>query len=251
MRLHSKVAIVTGSAQGIGESIATLFAQEGASVVLLDTLQAEGQKLETILQSKGLSVVFIPMDVTDQTAWTNAVNTTIQRFGKVDILVNNAAIRDRSDIENTSEEDWDKVMAVNVKGVFLGTKSVIPAMRSNGEGSIINLSSQMGMVGSKLSSPAYQTSKGAVRIFSKVTAIRHAHEHIRVNSIHPGVVLTPFTNERLKPGTSTLKSHLDKIPLGRIGTGEDIAYGAVYLASDESSFVTGSELVIDGGWTAE
>jgi len=110
MRLHSKVAIVTGSAQGIGESIATLFAQEGASVVLLDTLQAEGQKLETSLQNKGLSVVFIPMDVTDQTAWTNAVNTTIQRFGKVDILVNNAAIRDRSDIENTSEEDWDKVM---------------------------------------------------------------------------------------------------------------------------------------------
>ena len=251
MRLTSKVAFVTGGARGIGAAITTLFAEHGASVTFVDTLGQEGTQLQSELQKNGLDTLFISMDVTNEIEWNKAIDATVKHFGKLDILVNNAAIRDQADIETTTGEDWDRVMAVNVKGVFLGTKISIPAMRKSGGGSIINISSQFGMVGTTLSSPAYQTSKGAIRIFSKATAIRHGHEKIRVNSLHPGPIVTPFTEKRFAAGSSSVQSFLDKLPLGRIGTTKDVAYGALYLASDESDFVTGSELVIDGGWTAQ
>ena len=251
MRLTSKVAFVSGGARGIGAAITTLFAEHGASVTFTDTLDQEGAQLQSELQKNGLNTLFLSMDVANEMEWNKAIDATVKHFGKLDILVNNAAIRDHSDIENTTVEDWDRVMTVNVKGVFLGTKIAIPAMRKSGGGSIINISSQFGIVGTALSGPAYQTSKGAVRIFSKTTAIRHGHEKIRVNSLHPGPIVTPFTEKLFTPGSPSVQGFLDKLPLGRIGTTKDIAYGALYLASDESDFVTGSELVIDGGWTAQ
>ena len=179
-----------------------------------------------------------------------AVAATIARFGRLDILVNNAGIGLRGGIEATSVEDWDEVMGVNAKGVFLGTKVAIPEMRKVGGGSIINISSQMAMVGSDRSGVAYHASKGAVRTFTKSAAIRHAKEGIRVNSVHPGPVVTPMIEDRLSDETERARL-TSLIPLGRIGTPEDVAYGVLYLASDESAFVTGSELVIDGGWIAQ
>lgn len=251
MRLRGKVAFISGGARGIGAATARLFAEHGACVVFGDILQEEGNWLEVEIQKTGAGVLFVPLDVTSEEAWRKAIGVTMERFGKLDILVNNAGIPGLESIEGTNVETWDRIMAVNSKGVFLGTKIAIPEMRKSGGGSIINMSSQMGIVGSATSSPAYQASKGAVRTFTKSAAIRHASEGIRVNSIHPGPIFTPMTQERIAVGTAARESYISRVPLGRIGEAEEVAYGVLYLASDESSFVTGSELVIDGGWTAQ
>ena len=182
--------------------------------------------------------------------WQRAIDTAEQQFGKVDVLVNNAAIVLRKDIEETTADDWDNIMEINAKGVFLGTKTVIPAMRRAGGGSIINISSISGLV--SIGPPAYIATKGAVRLFTKSTAIQYASENIRANSIHPGSVDTDMRREGLGSQTpEEIQARIDNIPLGRVGTTEDISYGALFLASDESSFMTGSELVIDGGYTAK
>ena len=250
MRLEGKVALISGGSRGMGAYEAELFVQEGAKVVVGDLREDEGHSLVDKIIKSGGDAVFVRLDVTSETDWTAAVNEAANRYGKLDVLVNNAGVSARGSIEETSVEDWDRVMGINSKGVFLGTRSAIPEMRKAGGGSIINISSQLGLVGMGESSPQYQASKGAVRIFSKSAAIQYASEGIRVNSVHPGPVVTPMTEAR-RSDAEVRKRMISRIPLGRYGESEDVAYGVLYLASDESSFVTGSELVIDGGWTAQ
>ena len=187
----------------------------------------------------------VPADTPEQ-----AVDLALRRFGMLNVLINNAGIGGASRLEDTPVEAWDRVMEVNAKGVFLGSKAVIPAMRQAGGGSIVNISSQLGLVGMAESSPQYQASKGAVRLLTKLTALQYAKERIRANSVHPGPILTPMTEKR-RADPATYERMVSRIPLGRYGESDEVAYGVLYLASDESSFVTGSELVIDGGWTAQ
>jgi cyclopentanol dehydrogenase len=250
MRLEGKAAFISGGARGMGEVEAKLFAKEGAKVAIGDVLDDEGRKVEAEINETGGECIFLHLDVTSESSWQDAIAATVARFGKLDVIVNNAGVSAISMVEETTEEDWDRVMDVNAKGVFLGTKVAIPEMRKAGGGSIINISSQLGLVGTDRSSPQYQASKGAVRLLTKATAIQYAKEGIRANSVHPGPVLTPMTAAR-RAIPEDREVMLSRIPLGRYGESEDIAYGVLYLASDESSFVTGSELVIDGGWTAQ
>jgi cyclopentanol dehydrogenase len=251
MRLAGKVALISGGARGMGESEARLFAREGAHVVIGDILEAEGRAVEAEIRGAGGDALFVPLDVTDEGDWERAVARTLQRFERLNVLVNNAGVgAPPSHVEDTTAKDWDHVMDVNAKGVFLGTKAVIPAMRRAGGGSIINISSQLGLVGTDNSTPQYQASKGAVRLLTKATAIQYAREGIRANSVHPGPIVTAMT-ERRRADPEHYQRMLSRIPLGRFGEADEVAYGVLYLASDESSFVTGSELVIDGGWTAQ
>jgi NAD(P)-dependent dehydrogenase (short-subunit alcohol dehydrogenase family) len=250
MRLAGKVALISGGARGMGAVEARLFANEGAKVALGDILEDEGRKLEAEIHATGGEALFVRLDVAREGDWQKAVEATVSRFGKLDILVNNAGISGRGRVEDTPVEEWDRVMEVNAKGVFLGTKVAIPAMRQSGGGSIINISSQLGLVGTDHSSPQYQASKGAVRLLTKATAIQYAKEGIRANSVHPGPIVTPMT-EAARADPERYKLMLSRIPLGCYGQPDDVAYGVLYLASDESRWVTGSELVIDGGWTAQ
>jgi 3(or 17)beta-hydroxysteroid dehydrogenase len=250
MRLAGKVALISGGARGMGAVEARLFAKEGAKVAIGDILDDEGRRLEAEIAATGGEAMFVHLDVTDEAAWQHAVEATVGRFGKLDVLVNNAGISGRGRVEDTSVKEWDQVMEVNAKGVFLGTKVAIPAMRASGGGSIINISSQLGLVGTDHSSPQYQASKGAVRLLTKATAMQYAKEGIRANSVHPGPIVTPMT-EAARADPERYKIMLSRIPLGCYGQPEDVAYGVLYLASDEAKWVTGSELVIDGGWTAQ
>lgn len=196
MRLENKVALISGGARGMGAVEAKMFAAEGAKVVIGDMLGDEGRQVEAEINESGGECVFVQLDVTDENAWQDAVATTVARFGKLDILINNAGIARINSVEDTTSEEWDLVMDINAKGVFLGTRAAIPEMRKAGGGSIINISSQLGLVGMGESSPQYQASKGAVRIFTKSAAIQYAAEGIRVNSVHPGPIVTPMTEAR-------------------------------------------------------
>src|SRR6266436_3791257 len=249
-RLDGKVALISGGARGQGETEAKLFCREGATVVFGDVLDDEGHKVEAEIRAAGGEAMYVHLNVTSEADWRAAVDTVVRTYGKLDILVNNAGILIRKGIEETTEDDWDRIMAVNVKGVFMGTKYAIPAMRQAGGGSIINISSTAGLVGSPYGSASYTATKGGVRLFTKATALQHATDHIRCNSVHPGPIETAMLQEALADPT-TREERLRRVPLGRVGTVDDIAYGVLYLASDESSFVTGSELVIDGGATAQ
>ena len=248
MRLEGKVALISGGSRGMGATEARLFASEGARVVLGDILEEEGQAFQAEIAESGGEAVFVKLDVTVESDWRHAVQTALQRFGKLDILVNNAGIFDRSTVVGQTIEDWDRVMGINAKGVFLGTKAAIPAMRKAGGGSIVNISSVAGLTGS-IQATSYNTSKGAVRIFTKSTAIQCASDGIRCNSVHPGPIETVMLDE-VFPNPDIRAQREAAIPMGRFGTMEDIAKGVLFLASDESSFMTGSELVIDGGLTA-
>ena len=247
MRLENKVAIISGGSRGMGAFEATLFVKEGAKVIIGDVRDEEGRDLAKHI---GSNAVYMHLDVTSEKDWAAVVKEATDRYGKLDILVNNAGVSARGTIEETSVDDWDRVMGINSKGVFLGTRAAIPDMRKSGGGSIINISSQLGLVGMAESSPQYQSSKGAVRIFTKSAAIQYAPEGIRVNSVHPGPIVTPMTEAR-RSDSAVQQVMVSRIPLGRYGESKDVAYGVLYLASDEASFVTGSELVIDGGWTAQ
>lgn len=248
-RLEGKVALISGGARGQGAVEARMFAEEGASVVIGDILDDQGRQTEAELQELGYNVTYVHLDVTSESDWEAAVQSAVETYGKLDVLLNNAGILIRKNIEETTEADWDRIFAVNAKGVFLGTKAAIPAMRDAGGGSIINISSTAGLVGSPNGSASYTATKGAVRLFTKSTAIQHAREGIRCNSIHPGPIETDMIADTLNdPANMALR--MQRLPLGRVGKPSEIAYGAIYLASDESSFVTGSEVVIDGGTTA-
>ena len=243
MRLEGKVAIISGGARGMGAAEAKLFAREGAKVIICDVLEDEGRQTEAEINEVGGDAVFVKLDVTSQD------ESTVREFGTVDILVNNAGIIVQSTIEDMTVELWDKVMDVNAKGVFLGTKTAIPHMKEAG-GSIVNISSISGIVGQDNVNAGYNASKGAVRIFTKAAAVQYAKENIRVNSIHPGPIATPMTAEgRADPERVALT--LDRTPLGRYGEPEEVANAVLFLASDEASYVTGSEIVVDGGYTAQ
>ena len=226
-----------------------MFAKEGAKVVLADVTDQEGTAVAAEIAEMGGDALYVHLDVTNEDEWDAAVQSAVASFGKLDILVNNAGIWRRGHVLETSSDQWDDIMDVNAKGVFLGTKAVIPEMRKAGGGSIVNISSTAGLVGSKTSA-AYSASKGAVRIFTKSTAVQYAAEGIRANSIHPGPIDTDM-GDQVWPDAASKSASVTRTALNRMGTPEDIAYGALYLASDESSFVTGSELVIDGGVTAQ
>ncbi len=261
-RLVDKVAIVTGGASGIGAETARVFAGNGASVVLCDVNAAPGQSVVSEIGKSGGEAIFRELNVTDEQQWSALVAETEETFGKLNILANIAGISGRDPkelvqgtptaggmLEDQSLDKWNQIMEINATGTFLGTKHAIAPMRRAGGGSIINISSICGIIGS-FANAAYHASKGAVRIFSKAAAIQYAPDGIRVNSIHPGFVDTPMT----KPAHSNpelVQIRLEATPLGRFGIPRDIAMGCLYLASDESSWVTGSELVIDGGLTAK
>ena len=248
MRLEGKVALISGGARGMGAVEVGLFAREGARVVVGDVLEDEGRAVVAGLPEG--AGVFVRLDVTSEDDWRRAVDLAGERFGRLDVLVNNAGVSAVGGIEDTTAAEWDRVMAVNAKGVFLGTKYAIPAMRRAGGGSIINISSQLGIVAMGESSPQYIASKGAVRLLTKSTALQYAADGIRANSVHPGPIVTPMTEGR-RGDPSVQELMVSRIPLGRYGEAVEVAYGVLYLASDESSFVTGSELVIDGGWVAQ
>ena len=255
-RLDGKVALISGGARGQGAAEAKLFAQEGAKVVLGDVLDEAGMKVEAEIRELGGEATYVHLDVTREEDWVSAVQAAVDRHGKLDVLVNNAGISGtgaggvQTSIEDAPEEAWDQVLDVNAKGVFLGTKHAIPELRKAGGGSIINISSIAGMIGLGRGAGAYAASKGAVRLLTKSTAVQYATEGIRCNSVHPGFIDTPMT-ERSLSDPENRKDRINRTPLGRIGTTDDIAYGVLFLASNESSFATGSELVIDGGYTAQ
>ena len=246
-KLDGKVALISGGARGQGAAEAKLFTKEGAKVVIGDIRDDEGKQIEAEIQEMGGDAVYIHLDVTSEIDWQNAVNEAVNRYGKLNILINNAAIViPKASIEDRTGEEWDRVMEVNAKSVFLGTKYAIPFMRDAGGGSIVNISSVAGIGQSSHQEPAYAASKGAVRIFSKVTAAQHAKDNIRCNSVHPGPIDTDMINQAMSD-PQILESRLERVPMRRLGTVDEIAKGVLYLASDDSSYVTGSELVIDGG----
>ena len=248
VRLEGKVAIITGAALGMGAVEARLFAREGAKVVVADVREEEGRQVEAQVAEAGGEAVFIRLDVSSEEEWKAAVGATVTRFGKLDVLVNNAGILPTFD-PGLDVEAWDIMMSVNAKGTFLGMKHAIPEMRKAGGGAIVNISSMSGNVGQEGIHPGYNASKGAVRILTKAAAVQYAKEGIRVNSVHPGVMVPMST---APPGAAELRKEiLPKIPMGRQGRREEVAYGVLFLASDESSYVTGAELAIDGGYTAQ
>jgi len=252
-RLDGKVALVTGGGQGIGRAICLLFAREGARVAVTDVGEAQGRAVADEVTSAGGTARFWRLDVTDEAEVATVTAEVVDAFGSLDVLVNNAGISgvDKPTHEVTVEE-WDRVMDVNVKGVFLCSKHALPHMKAAGAGSIVNLSSIYGLVGAP-DAPPYHASKGAVRLMTKTDAMLYAADGIRVNSIHPGFIWTPMVEGFLRE-KGDVEAGREAIaalhPVGRMGEPDDIAYGALYLASDESKFVTGSELVIDGGYTA-
>ena len=247
MRLEGKVALISGGARGLGAAEARLFAREGAKVGIADIREQEACALEAEIRESGGDAMYIRLDVTDEQQWADAVHQMMTVYGRLDILVNNAGILEHGMVEETTAESWDRTMDVNSRGVFLGTKAVIPAMRESGGGSIVNISSVAGLVGGMMT--AYNASKGAVRLLTKSTAVQYAAENIRVNSVHPGPTDTDMLNVFFLEEGARERRAADT-PIPRLGKPDDIAYGVLFLASDESSYMTGAELVIDGGNSA-
>ena len=247
-RLEGKVALITGATGGQGNAEVKLFCQEGAKVVFGDLDDAKGKVLEEEIRNSGGETTYVHLDVTSESDWQKAVSKSVETYGQLDILVNNAGIFLRKTLEETSESEWDFVQNVNSKGVFLGAKSVISAMKKSGGGSIVNISSIAGLIGTAMAS-AYGASKGSVRLLTKSIAVQYGSDGIRCNSVHPGIIGETGMGDNLieKLGGD----YLSDVPLGRFGIPKEIAMGVLYLASDESSYVTGSELVIDGGMVAK
>jgi len=246
-RLDGKVAIITGAASGQGALETEMFANEGAKVVATDVQEDLLKKVVDKVNKEGGDAIAIKLDVTSETEWQEVINKTVETYGTLNILVNNAGVFIPGTAEEATLETWNKVMNINAAGTFLGIKYAIPEMRKAGGGSIVNISSISGILG--FGAAAYNASKGAIRTLTKNVAADYAKDNIRVNSIHPGVIVTPMAKPMLDV-QETKKSLEDMTPLPRLGEPKDIAYGALYLASDETSFMTGSELIIDGGVVA-
>jgi 3(or 17)beta-hydroxysteroid dehydrogenase len=253
-RVEGKTAIVTGAARGLGEAIARLLAREGAKVAITDILEDVGEKTAEGIRREGGKAIFLRHDVTSEDSWIEVVEKTLSEFGKLDVLVNNAGIQLIKEIADTSLEEWRRLMSVNLDGVFLGTKHAIRTMRDSGGGSIINISSAAGIIGTPDDTAAYSASKGGVRLFTKAAAIecsKAGHNYnIRVNSVHPGIIETDMVASMMAQDAELKKRMESNHPLGFLGKPIDIAYIVLYLASDESRLATAAEFVLDGGWTA-
>lgn len=248
MRLDGKVAVISGGAHGMGAEEARLFASQGASVVISDVLEKEGNQVEKELLQAGGSAMFAHADVTSGEDWERTVRTAVSRYGKLDILVNNAGIGSGGYPDPLDPEGWRRIMDVNATGAFLGMKYAIPEMMKAGGGAVVNISSIAGFVGNPDDHPAYNASKGAIRIMTKAAAVRYGPHGIRANSVHPG-----FISPMLSGGVGdpeAWEERLRRIPLGRRGKEREVANGVLFLASDEASYITGTELVIDGGFLA-
>lgn len=253
-RLEGKTSIVTGGSVGIGAATCRLFADEGATVIITDIQDEQGKKLAEEINSSGGKAEYFHMNTSNESEVKTVFSSVFDNYGSLDVLVNNAGIGGASKpTDEITSEEWDAVMLVNVKGVFLCTKYAIPLMKQSGGGSIINLSSIYGIVGAP-DAPPYHASKGAVRMMSKTDALLYASYNIRVNSVHPGFILTPMVeefSEKSGDPKATQDYLISLHPLGRLGKAEEVAYSILFLASEESSFITGSELVIDGGYTSK
>jgi NAD(P)-dependent dehydrogenase (short-subunit alcohol dehydrogenase family) len=253
LRLEGKTALVTGGAQGLGAAIASRFAEEGASVFIGDLAGSGTETAAGIIaaiKAKGGKAFFVTRDVTSEQSWIDALAAVVAGAGKLDVLVNNAGINIREPIEEMKVESLDAMLAVNVKGPFLGCKHAIPLLRKAGGGSIIDMSSVCGLVGHRYTTEAYTVTKGAVTLLTKTIAVRYAKDNIRCNSLHPSTVDTPLVRELFKtPGRR--EERLGEVPLGRLATAEDVANAALFLASDEAAFINGVAFPVDGGTTAD
>ncbi|MBV8774430.1 MAG: glucose 1-dehydrogenase [Deltaproteobacteria bacterium] len=247
-RLKGKVALISGSARGQGAAEARLFAAEGAKLVIGDVLDDQCRKAASEINDtvRGKSAVAVHLDVTRAADWRTAVESCQREFGGLDVLVNNAGILNVKGIEDTTEEEWDSIVNINQKGVWLGMKTAVPALRQRGGGSIVNISSVYGIIGSPACA-AYHGTKGAVRLLTKAAAVQYAPDKIRVNSVHPGPILTPMLDVM---AADDVEAAIKLTPMKRGAQPEEVGWCVVFLASDEASFVTGAELVVDGGWTA-
>lgn len=244
-RLSGKIALITGAAAGIGAEVARKFSEEGATVFVCDTNKVEGEKT-----AASIGAVFIPLDVTSEDGWTAAYATVMERAKRLDILVNNAGINIRKNIEEMPAESFDAMMAVNVKGPFLGIKHALPIMRAGGGGIILNMSSVCGLIGHKFTNETYTTTKGALTLLTKSIAVRYGKDNIRCNSVHPSTVETALVQTMFKDPERKAE-RLGEVPLGRLASTADVAACLVYLASDEASFINGAAIPIDGGTTAD
>ena len=244
MRLSGKTALITGAAGGIGAEIARRFREEGASVFVCDVNRAEGEKTASSIEA-----VFIPLDVTSEESWKAALAAVLDRSGRLDVLVNNAGITIRKNIEEMPVESFDAMFAVNVRGPFLGIKHSLPIMRAAGGGVILNMSSICGLVGHKYTNEAYTATKGALTLLTKSVAVRYAKDNIRCNSVHPSTVETALVQAMLQDPERRAE-RLGEVPLGRLAGARDVANALVYLASDEASFINGAAIPVDGGLTA-
>ncbi len=249
MRLEGKVAIITGGANGMGAEECRIFAREGAKVIIADILEEEGRKVEAEIAEAGGDAVFMRLDVTSEGAWQAVVEATVARYGKLDVLVNNAGIGGSHSAGELNTDEWDAFMNINARGVFLGMKHAIPQMQAVGGGSIVNISSISGIVGQSAVHMGYNASKGAVRTVTKSAAVQYAKDAIRVNSVHPGL-MPPMRRTAMTCGSESRREMLSNVPMGRVGQREEVGYAVLFLASDEASYITGAELVVDGGFTA-
>jgi len=250
MRLENKVAIVTGAASGMGAATARRFAREGAKVVIADMLEAEGKAVAEEITRGGGTATFMALNVTDEANWKKVAADTVAKYGKLDILVNNAGISGSAVNDLLETGIWERVMGINATGVFLGTAACVPAMQKSGGGSIINISSISGVVGQSMVHMSYNASKGAVRTMTKSTAVQFGKDNIRCNSVHPGV-MPPMRTSGATADPTVRAKMLKSIPLGRTGEVDEVANATLFLASDEASYVTGTELYVDGGYLAQ
>ena len=246
--LRGKVAIVTGAARGIGSATVRAMTREGAAVLATDVLDDEGEGLVREICADGGNVHYAHLDVTDEAQWQALADGVVHDFGRIDVLVNNAGIGSMADVESETADGWERTIAINQKGVWLGMKTLIPKIREAGGGSVVNVSSIFGAVGGFGASVAYHASKGAVRLMTKNAAIRYAKEGVRVNSLHPAFIDTPLIAG--VKGTPTETAIIESTPMGRLGRPEEVGEVIAFLASDAASYMTGSEIYVDGGWTA-